>query len=287
MSGNKNILLMIGAIALIAIVVGSFLSLFQNQQQLEKRLGEIDQTAMALATSGTAEAMGGAAQAATSTAFAVNVTVAVQGTTTAQSAIATSRASTATAQAQSTATAQARASATAQTVYRERIVTRTVGTINKAAELTTAKISIQEVAEIQQSNDPILLVIPNPPTKLTYKAFVDIRAGFDLRAITRKDVEIVGDTVIIRLPPPKILVRSIDSSRAQLYDEDVPWFGKLKTETIERAQQLILKDAMAEACKKEILEQANQNAQTAFENLLFAFEFTKVKVITQPGGVCE
>ena len=157
MHGNQKIILIIGAVTLMAIVAGLFLALYQNQQQLEAQLSEKERTAVALATAGTAEAVGGTAQAATSTAFAVKVTAAGQGTATAQSAAATAQAATATAQAaaataqaQRTATAQAQASATAQAIYREKIITKTVGTMNTAAELTTAIFSIQEVANPNQ-----------------------------------------------------------------------------------------------------------------------------------------
>jgi hypothetical protein len=288
---EKRVMAVIIAVGLIA---GLFYLLYQQQQLLEKQLSEKEQTAVALATAGTAEAWGGTAQAANATAFAVSVTAEVRGTAAAQAstavaqaATATAQASTATAQAHLTATAQARASATAQALYRERIITKTVGTINNAAELTTAIFSIQEVAEIQQSNDPILLVFPNPPTKLSYKAYIDIRAGFDLRTITKDDVEITGDTVTLHLPPPKILVQSIDQSRSQVFAEDVPWFGQLKAATVENVQRFVLKDALTEACGKKILDQANQNAKAAFEKLLFAFDFNEVIVITQAGGACE
>ena len=284
----------IAVIIAVGLVAGLFFLLCRRQQQLEEQLSEKEQTAVALATAGTAEAWGGTAQAANATAFAVRVTSAVRGTATAQAgtavaqaATATAQAGTSTAQAHSTATAQARASATAQALYRERVKSKTLGTIYNAAELTTAIFSIQEIAEIEQSNDPILLVIPNSPTKLSYKAYIEVRAGFDLRTITKDDVEITGNTVIIHLPPPKILVQSIDHSRSQVYEEDVPWFGKLSAETVEEVQRFVLKDALAEACSKKILDQANQNAKTAFENLLFAFEFNEVIVITQAGGACD
>jgi hypothetical protein len=284
----------VAVVVAIGLVAGFFLLLYRQQQQLEQQVSEKVQTAVALATAGTAEALRGTAQAANATAFAVGVTAAVQGTATAQAgtavaqaAAATAQAGTATAQARSTATAQARASATAQAAFRERIVSRTLGTINNAAELTTAVFSIQEVAEIDQANDPILLVIPNRPTKLSYKAYIEVRAGFDLRTITKEDVEVTGDTVTIHLPPPKILVESIDHSRSQVYEEDVPWFGKLRAATVENVQRFVLKDALAEACGKQILDQANQNARTAFENLLFAFDFSDVTVILQPAGGCD
>jgi hypothetical protein len=291
MSRDKKVVAVVIAAGLIA---GLFFWLYQHQQQLEVQLSEQVRTAAALATAGTAEAWRGTAQAANATAFAVSVTAVVQGTATAragtavaQAATAAARAGTATAQALGTATAQARASATSQALYRERVITKTLSTISNAAELTTAVYSVQEAAEIAQSNDPLLLVIPNPPTKLSYRAYIEVRAGFDLRSITKEDVEIAGDTVTIHLPPPRILVKSIDHSRSQVYAEDVPWFGKLKAETVETVQRFVLKDALADACSKEILAQANQNAKAAFENLLLAFEFNDVIVITQPGGTCD
>ncbi len=284
------------AIAIIAagLVAGLIFWLASQQQQLASQLSRQEQTAAALATAGTAEALGGAAQAASATAFARQVTAAVGEQATAQAstavaraAAATAQAGTATAQAHVTATAQARASATAQALYRERVISRTVGTINRAAELTTAIFSIQEVAEIQQANDPILMVIPNAPTQLSYRAYVEVRAGFDLRAITQESVEISGNTVTLHLPPPKILVQSIDQSRSQVFAEDVPWFGQLKAATVENVQRFVLQDARTQACSQKILDQANQNAKTAFEELLYAFDFDEVIVIPQAGGTCD
>ena len=285
----------VGVIIIAAVLIaGLFFLLSWQQQQLKGQLSQKEQTAVALATAGTAEALGGAAQAANATAFALSVTAAVRenataqaGTAVAQAAAATAQAGTATAQARLTATAQARASATAQALYREKVITRTVGTMNNAAELTTAIFSVQEVAEIQQSNDPILMVIPNAPTQLSYKAYIEVRAGFDLRAITKESVEISGNSVTLHLPPPKILVQSIDQSRSQVFAENVPWFGQLKAATVENVQRFVLKDALTDACGKKILDQANQNAKAAFENLLYAFDFDEVIVITQAGGACD
>ena len=68
------------AIIAAGLMVGLFFLLFRQQQLLGEQLSEQEQTAVALATAGTAEALGGTEQAAESTAFAVRVTAAVRGT---------------------------------------------------------------------------------------------------------------------------------------------------------------------------------------------------------------
>jgi hypothetical protein len=159
--------------------------------------------------------------------------------------------------------------------------------VRSASELTTAIIETEVVTKVEQENDPILLIIPNPPTELIYKGHGEVRAGFDLMQITEDNIAIQGDKVILTLPPPQILSAGLDAHQSGIYDVDEPWLGDLHADTVNTAQQEAMAQIMEQACAHDILGKANLNAEVEFARLLSTLAFEEVEVITQAGTGCH
>jgi hypothetical protein len=159
--------------------------------------------------------------------------------------------------------------------------------VRSASELTTAIVETEAVSRVEQENDPILFVIPNPPTELIYKGHGEVRAGFDLTQIDEDNITIQGQKVIITLPPPEILSAGLDAAKSGIFDLDEPWLGELHPDTVNRAQQDAMALIMEQACAQDILGKANRNAEVEFARLLSALAFGEVEVVTQPGTGCD
>ena len=158
--------------------------------------------------------------------------------------------------------------------------------IRSASELTTAIVEAEVVTKVEQENDPILLIIPNKPTRLIYKGHGEVRAGFDLTLITENNIVVQGKKVILTLPPPEILSAGLDADKSGIFDVDEPWLGELHADTVNTAQQEAMALIMEEACAQDILEQANQHAEVEFARLLSTLAFEEVVIVTQAGGSC-
>jgi hypothetical protein len=158
--------------------------------------------------------------------------------------------------------------------------------VRSASELTTTIVDAEVVVKVEQENDPILWLIPNPPTQLIYKAHGEVRAGFDLTQISENNVTIQGQKVILTLPPPEILSAGLDADKSGIFDVDEPWLGELHPDTVNTAQQDAMGLIMERACGEDVLDQANQNAEVEFARLLSSLEFEDIEIVTQPGYGC-
>jgi hypothetical protein len=299
---GKGFLIVVAAAAIACVILWSALSyfLYTGQQQASQQQA----TGTSLAIAGTDQAMYATDQAAaatggaqnTATAQVIRATTEAQNAATAQAVRATSEAQNAATVQAATVTAEARAAATrsamatadarATAEIRTQLLYKALYKMRQTSELTTYIFSMQAVVKVTQPNEPVLGVLPVAPTELIYKAYGEVRAGFDLSAITQSDVEISGNMLTIRLPPPKILAKAVDPARSEVYNENVPWFGKLEAETVQKAHQASLEEIIKEACRQHILDQANQGAGKSLEQLLEALGFEAVTVVTQAAAAC-
>nr|WP_290665536.1 DUF4230 domain-containing protein [Ardenticatena sp.] len=152
--------------------------------------------------------------------------------------------------------------------------------VRGASELTTALYSMETIVAQSQARE--LLGVQVGETKMIYVAYGEVRAGVDLSEIDASNVQVVSDTVTIRLPPPKILDAKIDVERSYVYDFDKSLFGPVDPTMQSRAEQLALEKIRRAACENGILEEANTRAEIAVRALLEAASFRRVRVITTP-----
>nr|WP_224783484.1 DUF4230 domain-containing protein [Neisseria flavescens] len=112
-----------------------------------------------------------------------------------------------------------------------------------------------------------------------------VLAGLDLDKLGADNVNIVDDKVIISLPAVEIL--SVDLENIEVYDIQTGSFNLLPMDksVFKTVQEEAKRQVLRSACKAEILEHANRQAQTQLENL-FALTQTKVSVYPAAVGKC-
>jgi hypothetical protein len=141
--------------------------------------------------------------------------------------------------------------------------------VRGASELTTAIYSMESVVPASRERTLGGYVIGK--TTLLYIAHGEVRAGVDLAALQPQDVQVVGSTLTVRLPPPQILDSKIDVNRSKVYDYDRGFMGlgpDVAPELQELAQRETLTKVVEAACADGILQSANQRAKLAVSQLL-------------------
>lgn len=158
--------------------------------------------------------------------------------------------------------------------------------VRGASELTTTVFGMETVAEASVDRNVAGFTVGS--TKLLYIAYGEVRAGVDLSQIEAEDVQVVSDTIRITLPPPILLDSKIDVNRSRVYDYDRGFLslGPEEPGLQTFAEQQALLQVVASACDAGILEDANEKAQTAVQQLLSVSGYREVIVNTQPPAAC-
>ncbi|HBY98692.1 MAG: DUF4230 domain-containing protein [Ardenticatenaceae bacterium] len=152
--------------------------------------------------------------------------------------------------------------------------------IRGVSELTTAIFAMQAVADA--SKDRTLGPFTVGKTRLLYVAYGEVRAGVDLSQIKPEDVTVATDTIVITLPPPRLIDKKLDVDKSYVYDLQESLFAPPSPELQSRAEQNALRQIVAAACEDDILGIANQKAELAVGSLLHAAGYRNVTVLTQP-----
>lgn len=155
--------------------------------------------------------------------------------------------------------------------------------IRHASELTTAIFTMETV--VPASRDRTIGGYVVGKTTLLYIAYGEVRAGVDLSDLKPENVQINGDTTILRLPPPQILDSKIDVSRSKVYDYDRGFLGlgpDAAPELQDLAQRQTLDRIVASACANGILQSASDRAEMTVNQLLMTAGYQKLIVENQP-----
>ncbi len=162
--------------------------------------------------------------------------------------------------------------------------------VRDASELTTAVFTMEAVVPTQQ--DATLGGFVVGTTKLLYVARGEVRAGVDLSTLTPAAVEIVGETVRLRLPAPRVLDSKIDVGRSTVYDYNRGALGlgpDVAPSLQSLAQQEALKKIKAAACADGILQKASDRAKLVVTQLvrLPGAKEVLVELAAPAAGTCQ
>ncbi|MCS4533517.1 DUF4230 domain-containing protein [Neisseria montereyensis] len=104
-----------------------------------------------------------------------------------------------------------------------------------------------------------------------------VLAGLDLNKLTAENINVVGNKVIISLPPVEIL--SVNLDNIEVYDIKTGSLGlhPIDKGVFQTVQEQAKKQVLASACKADILSHAQIQAQQQLETL-FALTQTNVSV---------
>lgn len=157
--------------------------------------------------------------------------------------------------------------------------------VRGASELTTAIFAMEAV--VPASRDRTFGGYVIGKTTLLYIAYGEIRAGVDLSALQPQDVEVVEDTIRLRLPPPRILDSKIDVNRSTVYDYDRGFLGlgpDVAPELQSLAQQETLREILQTACSQGLLQDASDRAKAVVTQLLTTAGYKNFSVDIQPSA---
>ncbi|MBD1929422.1 DUF4230 domain-containing protein [Trichocoleus sp. FACHB-90] len=153
--------------------------------------------------------------------------------------------------------------------------------VRNASELTTAVFTMEAVVPTSQDRKLGEYVIGT--TRLLYIAYGEVKAGVDLSDLKADNVQIVNDTILLRLPPPRILDSKIDVNRSKVYDYDRGFLGlgpDVAPQLQTLAQQETLLKIITAACNQGLLKQANDRAELVVSQLLNVAGYKEVLVET-------
>lgn len=161
--------------------------------------------------------------------------------------------------------------------------------IRNASELTTAVYAMETVVPTKRDRTIGGYVIGT--TTLLYIAYGEVRAGVDLSTLQASDLQITGDQLSLRLPPPKILDSKIDVTRSRVYDYDRGFLGlgpDAASELQDLAQRKTLERIVSGACTGGLLQTASDRAKLVISQLLTTSGYKSISVETQPPlpGTC-
>ena len=148
--------------------------------------------------------------------------------------------------------------------------------VREMSRLETASMRVVHVATTTQSYE----MVPNALAgdELTFLAAGDVIAGVDLALLQQNDVWRESDgTVVMRLPPPQILVSRIDNRESKVINRKTGLLRKSDVHLEARARQSAEQGIRNEAMKKGILTLASQNAETKLAHFLNAVGVQRVR----------
>ena len=144
--------------------------------------------------------------------------------------------------------------------------------------LETATMRVTSISTIKQTYD----LIPNALAgdELTLYATGDVIAGVDLSLLKQEDIRREPDgTIVVRLPPPQLLVSRIDNRTTRVTGRRTGVFRRADIGMEGRARQYAEQNIRNEAVHKGILPLAQQNAEARVAGLLHTLGATRVRFV--------
>jgi len=157
--------------------------------------------------------------------------------------------------------------------------------VQQLNQLVTTKYTIQTV--VGRGNEGGIFGIGKD--KILLVAQGRVIAGLDLSQLKESDVQVASDgsSVTVKLPPARIFDYYLIEQNTFVYDRDTgiwpPADPNLETE----ARRAALDEILSSACEAGVMQEANDNAVRAIEQLLRALEFQRVTVIPSSNSKCE
>ncbi len=116
--------------------------------------------------------------------------------------------------------------------------------------------------------------LPDASVLLIVKA--DAVGCVDLTKLSPQDIEVIDDSVSIRLPAPEICYVKIDHEASKVYDTKMAFFREATL--VDEAFKSAEKEVYKEVRNSDILTQTKENAIHVFRPLLEGLGFSKIRV---------
>lgn len=161
--------------------------------------------------------------------------------------------------------------------------TTVVKELKELNRLETAQFTIEKVIDAGTNGNTFNELLFGD--RILLIAHGEVIAGFDLSRLENKDIQTNGDSMIVKLPSPEILITSLDSNQTRVYDRRRGLLARddkdLETKARVAAQEAIQKAA----CDGGILDEASTNARKQLTALFKTLGFVTI-TIDIPQGSC-
>lgn len=137
-----------------------------------------------------------------------------------------------------------------------------ISTLEKASELTTAKLNYTGMSKFEDSGIPF---ISKSNFSIVYKATA--RAGIDVKEI-KIDVDNAKQIVFITIPKAKVLDVKVDASTIQFFDTKFSLFNINAKEDGMKALSLAEEEAKKEVANMGVLEMADEQSEALVKGLI-------------------
>ncbi len=142
--------------------------------------------------------------------------------------------------------------------------------IEAMGKLELVKYRLSDVVEHKN----ISMYLPDASVLLIVKA--DAVGCVDLSKLTSDDVEVLEDSVTIRLPQPEICYVRIDHDNSRVYDTKMAFFRE--AQLVDAAYKAAEVQIRKEVKQSDILEQTKANATNVFRPLLEGLGYKKINL---------
>ena len=146
--------------------------------------------------------------------------------------------------------------------------------------VTTA---LDQTFTVEMTRAPVFLFLGGE--QVTLQAVGTVHAGVDLDRLRNATVK--GDTVTVSLPPSEIFTVSLDEGRTFVADHALGYFARSDPALQDQARREAVRLLRERACGQSIDTQATADAEAAVTELLRAFGFRTVRVVTEPSRACQ
>ena len=128
------------------------------------------------------------------------------------------------------------------------------------------------------------------PTQIEFSGEGTVRAGVDLALITRGDIQVSGQSVVVTFPEPKIIALSTSHTILNV-QKPFDYFVcgsqvSLQPSSSNTIDRLVKDAVLTAACEGNILDKANAVAKEVVYDLLRQLGFTTITINSQPSGNC-
>jgi hypothetical protein len=152
--------------------------------------------------------------------------------------------------------------------------------VRELSRLETASMRVMHVGTVRQTYRMVPDAIGGD--ELTFLAMGDVIAGIDLSQLGDRDVWREGDTVVMRLPPPQILISRVDNKESRVLSRKTGMLRRADVDLETRARQFAEKNITDEAVKKGVLTMASQNAERKLAEFLRQLGAKQVRFVSSP-----
>lgn len=155
-----------------------------------------------------------------------------------------------------------------------------VAQVQQLNQLATVRYTVQKVVGMEEQKQPV------GSEKILLVMQATVEAGVDLSSLTPRDVERRSDgTLVLRLPPARILHVSVDDKETRVWDRQKTWWTPWVPYSVDLEKKARLEGLEAvktAALRMGILKQAERNAEAAIRGLL---QLAGVRVVIVPASV--